>query len=59
MAHKQDLSTLPLWIVKVNRKWYKNTKTQQWISAKNIQDHLPKEIKIEVKPTTEYWWNKL
>lgn len=58
MAQKQDLSTLPLWIVKVNRKWWKNTKTQQWISAKNIQDHLPKEeIQIKQDWTKSYYGN--
>jgi hypothetical protein len=47
-----DLSKLPLWIVKVNSKWYKNTRTKAYIKKEHLANHLPKEeTQTEVKPT--------
>lgn len=54
------LKDLPLYIIKVNSRWYRNTKTGAYVSASNITDHIPKdEINIEPKTHQEYWWNNI
>lgn len=57
MAQKTNelLKDLPIWIVKVNSKWYRNMKTMAFIKKEHLANHLPKQ-QTEVK---EYWWNKL
>lgn len=39
---KLDLSTLPRHIIKLNKQWFKNTKTGKWIPTERITEHLPK-----------------
>lgn len=39
---KQDLSALPRHIIKLSKKWYRNTKTGSWIPAAGIAKYLPK-----------------
>lgn len=49
---KQDLSTLPIWIVKVNNKWWRNMKNLDWIKKEHLAKHLPKEEVVqEIKQT--------
>ncbi|RQO79173.1 hypothetical protein DBR40_05490 [Pedobacter sp. KBW01] len=38
---KMDLSTLPLYIIKKNSKWYLNTRNGEWIASDKITQHLP------------------
>jgi hypothetical protein len=39
---KPDLSTLPRHILKVNKHWFKDTKSGKWIPADKITNYLPK-----------------
>lgn len=39
---KPDLSTLPRHIIKLNKHWFKDTKSGKWIPSTKITDYLPK-----------------
>ncbi|MEJ2905046.1 hypothetical protein WAE58_21555 [Pedobacter panaciterrae] len=43
---KHDLSKLPRHILKLNKHWFKDTKTGKWIPAEKITNYLPKPIAI-------------
>ena len=39
---KQDLSALPMHIIKTSKNWFQNTKTGQYIKSDQIEKFLPK-----------------
>ncbi len=60
---KTKLKDLPLFIVKVSRRYYMNTITGKYIRTENLEKYLEdnKDRRTEDskdKPVDNYWWNK-